>query len=198
MAKPIPLGITVAQYEVKLQERPFSLKHLYLMLNEWFIEKQYVESDKDPDFPEIMYYEARGQEHGKEVWVKWRFKHAPQHNKFYRLLLNVDLHGLGLTTVEVVQDNRKFKMEKGEFWVSCQAILEVDYENKWRNHQLLRHFLTTFWKRFIWKDLETHRHHLLMDAYELQNLVKEFLEIKRPIAHTKPYFAPRGLKTQIE
>jgi hypothetical protein len=196
MAKPLPLGLTVAQYEIKTQEQPFNMKLLYVMLHEWFIEKQYV-NDKDTDFPEISYYEAR-HEHGKEVWVKWRFKYAPQGNKFYRRVFNIDLHGLGMTQLEVVQDNKKYRMDRGEFWFSCHAILEIDYEKKWRNSPLLKPFLNTFWKRFIWKDLEKHRKEIYRDAYEIHNLVKQYLEIKRAVPMLKTFWPPKGIKTQLE
>jgi len=192
----IPLGITVSQYEVKTQNQPFNFKLLYIMLHEWFIEKQYI-GDKDPDFPEISYYEAR-HDHGKEIWVKWRFKYAPQGNKFYRRVFNIDLHGLNLQSAEVIQDNKKYKMDKGELWVFCQAILEVDYENQWRNHPLLQHFLTTFWKRFIWKDLEKHRKEIYNDAYELHNLVKQYLEIKRAVPTLGSFWPPKGIKTELD
>jgi hypothetical protein len=89
-------------------------------------------------------------------------------------------------------------MEKGEFWMACQSILEVDYQNKWRNHPILKYFLTTFWKRFLWKDLEKHRKELLRDSEELQNLVKTYLEIKKPVTGLKSFWPAKGVKTELE
>ncbi len=193
MAEKIPYGMTVAQYELKTQSNPVNLKLFYVMLHEWMIEKQYT-NDKDPDFPEIMYGEWRHHE-GREVWAKWRIKYAPQGNKFYRRVLNIDIHTIHSQQVEIVQDNKKFKLDKGELWFFCQAILEVDYENKWRNHPILKNFLTTFWKRFIWHDLEKHKEELYKDAYELHSLVKDYLQIRKEVQSLKSFWPAKGYKT---
>ena len=193
----IPLGITVAQYELKTQENPVNLKQFYVMLHEWFLEKEYAPKN-DPEYPEISYYEARSPDHGREVWAKWRIKYAPQQNKFYRRVFNIDIHALKVQSVEIVQNNKKFKLDKGEMWLYCQAILEVDYENKWRGHPILRHFLDTFWKRFIWKDLEKQRREVYKDAYELHQVVKNYMEIRKAVPTLKPYWPAKGYKVEQE
>ncbi len=185
--------MTVAQYELKTQDNPLNFKQFYIMLHEWFLEKEYG-SASDPDFPEISYYDARSPEHGREVWIKWRIKYAPQGNKFYRKVFNIDLHGLHMQKVEVVQNNRKYMLEKGEMWFYCQAILEVDYENKWRNNPMLKPFLSTFWKRFIWKDLEKHRKEIYNDAYEVHQFVKNYMEIRKAVPTLKSFWPAKGYK----
>ncbi|NQV08939.1 hypothetical protein HQ529_03750 [Candidatus Woesearchaeota archaeon] len=196
MAKVRPLGLLVNQWEVKNQTKPFSLKSLYVMMHEWVLEKEYSPSVEDPDFPEISYYESDSQKNGREIWAKWRCFHIPQENPFYKFVMNVDIHGLFIRPVDVMHNGKKFKMDSGELYVSCEAILEVDWEGKWRKNWLLKHFLEVFWKRVFWKNMEKHRKEVYEISMELQTLIKEYLEIRRAIKAPKTYWPATGIKTE--
>jgi hypothetical protein len=192
MAKAKPLGVHVTNYEVKSQDFPFHARSFYVMVHEWMLEHEFAPDAADPNFPETMYYETRQQDGRREIWCWWRNKYVPQNNPFYRYALNVNMHWLGAKDTDIVQNGRKLKLQKGEFWFSVQAVLEVDYQNKWRTHWLLKHLLETFWKRFIWKDLEKHRHTLYKTAYELRNDVMQFLQIRQPEQKPKSWWPAMG------
>jgi len=196
MAKIHPLGILVNQWEVKTQQRPFDPKQLYVMMHEWIIEEEYVPSPSDTDFPEISYYESRSQQKGKEIWAKWRCFYVPQDNPFYRNLLNVDIHGLHLKPVDVVQDGKKFRLMTGEIYITCQAILELDWQGKWRKHWLLKHLLETFWKRVFWKDLEKHKQELYKLSEKFNSAVKDYMEVKKGAKSLGIFWSKRGIKTE--
>jgi len=154
MVEEKPLAIAVTQFEIKTSGRPLSLKLLYVMLHEWMIEHEYAPDNKDANFPEEFYYERRSQQEGREMWAYWRNDHVPQNNPFYRRLLNIDIHTARSKQVELVHNGKKLKLDQGELWVSCYAFLEIDWKKQWRKHWLLKNFLTNFWQRIIWRDLE--------------------------------------------
>lgn len=196
MAKIQPLGILTNQWEVKSQQKPFSFKSLYVMMHEWMLEKEYAPSTADPDFPEISYYESVSQQKGREIWAKWRCFHIPQDNPFYRNLLNIDIHGLFIKPVDVMQNGKKFRMDTGELYISCQAILEIDWQRKWREHWLLKHLLHTFWHRVIHHDIEKHKKEVYHISEEFNALIKDWLEIKKPVTVPKIFWPKTGIKTE--
>jgi len=189
-----PYGISVYNTEVKTQGKPFDLKMLYVMMHEWMLENEYAPDDKDPNFPETFYYDSVSQTKGRELWVWWRNKKAPQKNPFYRRSLNVNLHGLGMMDIETVINGTKRKLAKGEFWISIKAILELDYQGKWRKHWLLKYFLDLFWKRIFWKSIESHKHELLKDAHALHQQLKQFFEIRMHVPVQKSFWPELGTK----
>lgn len=195
MARTFPLGIVVDQYEIKLDRQPFHMKMFYVMLHEWLLEHEYAPDNSDPNFPETFYYESRTPARVREVWCWWRNKHVPQANPFYRRALNIDMHALGIEDVEVMHNGKKIKMQQGEFWFSVSSILELDWDKRWRNHWLLKHFLTVFWQRFFWRDLYKHKMELYRDGQELAIAVKQFLGIRIPTEAPTRYWPTRGVET---
>ncbi|MFH1408861.1 MAG: hypothetical protein ABIH34_03065 [Nanoarchaeota archaeon] len=193
MTRTEPLGIHVTNYEVKSQNLPFDYKALYVMLHEWMLEHEFCIDDKDTSFPETMYYESRQQDGRKEIWCWWRPKYIPEDNPFYRYALNINLHWLGARQQEIVKDGRKHQLQAGEFWCIVQAVLEVDYQGKWRSHWLLKHLLETFWKRFIWHDMERHKHELYKVAYQLRTDVSQFLDIRQHTAGPQIWWPKQGI-----
>lgn len=187
------LGFLVTHWEVKSQ-KPFGFKDFYSLLHEWILDHDYTPSTRDTDFPEISYYESISQKGGKETWIKWRCNYVPEDNKFYRRILNIDIHGLGMKPMEIVQNNKKYLLDKGEVYISCQAILEIDWTGRWRKNWLLKHFLEIFYKRIVWKSMEKHKQEVHEDSHILNEFVKEYFEIQRE--GTKPTYYQKSTITE--
>lgn len=194
MVKHKPFAILATNWEIKTQ-RPIHLKDFYSRMQEWLVDHEYS-IPSDADFPEISYYQSETQKGGKEIWVKWRCNYIPQDNKFYRRLLYIDIHTLGMKPIEVMQNNKKFKMEIGDVYISCQAFLEIDWEGKWRKHWLLKHFLPIYYKRIAHHRIERYKEDVYHDAWEMNIFLKEFLEFVKEKKDTKTYWPKLDIRGQ--
>ncbi len=171
------------------------LYQLYNLLHRWVIENDYVESTDDEDFPENLYYQSAGR-NGSEVLLLWRCVYVPEGNPFYRRILRIMLHATNMRDVDVVRANKKVTLQNARFNVIMDAFLESDYEEKWRNHWLLKHFYHQFVYRIIWRDFEVHREEVLGDAYSLQKELRKFFDTYHPDDRSKSFTSPLGIKEE--
>jgi hypothetical protein len=155
----------------------FNLKALYTMIHEWFVEEEYCE-DEDK-FPEIYMRERITPKRGKEVLIFWRFHKKPFGVEFYNRTHDVLIKLIGIKDVEVMQEGKKFKLQRGSFEVKVWSQLEYDAKNEWRSHSILKHFLEIFVNRIYKKEMEMHREELKVEVESLQNSIKEYLNLMR-------------------
>ncbi|RMF06099.1 hypothetical protein D6764_03140 [Candidatus Woesearchaeota archaeon] len=186
------MAIVVTRFVVRRSQSVFNLKALYQHLHEWAVENEFTPSEKDADFPETLYYDARLPE-GKSLWIWWRLKQVPQGNPFYRKIINLDWHTTKIKDVEIIHNGKKHKMQQGEIVLSCQALLETDYDNQWRNSRIMSFFYESFWKRFFWPNLEKHKEELKADADNLKETIKRYLDIFSSVSQERPFRPPKGL-----
>lgn len=156
----------------------FDMKYLYLLMHEWMIEEGYC-TRADEEFPEKMYLE-RITPAGKEIWIRWRMRKVPyeKRTKLFRWDLDIDFHILTLKEVEVMHKGQKFKADKGEVEITCQANLVIDPDREWEKHWFLKHFKKLIIYRLFKNKLEWHRLNLWEDAYRLQEAVKTYLKLE--------------------
>lgn len=155
----------------------FNLKAIYTMIHEWFVEEEFCE-DEDK-FPEIYMRERINPKQGKEILVFWRFHKKPGGITFYIRTFDVMFKFVGIKNVEVMQDGKKFKLQKGTFEMKVWAELEYDAEEKWRKHPILKHFLEIYVNRINKKEMEMHREQLKHDVDMLKNVVKDYLNLMK-------------------
>lgn len=153
----------------------FNLKALYTVLHEWFVEEEYC--DDDEAFPEIYLRERTTQKRGREVLVYWRFQKEPFGVKFYNRTLDVMIKIVAVKNVEVLQEGKKFELQRGVFEIKVWGYMEYDARGQWREHWLLKHFLDIYVKRMIKDDMEVHRNEMLRDVELFQNTVKDYLNM---------------------
>ena len=84
---------------------------------------------------------------------------------------------VGIKDVEVMQEGKKFKIQKGLFEMKVWAYLEYDAEEKWRNHWFLKHFLDIYVYRLNGETFDIHRNELLEEVENYQAAVKEYLSL---------------------
>jgi hypothetical protein len=154
----------------------YNLKALYTMIHEWFVEEEYC--DDDGEFPEY-YMRERITKRGKEILILWRFHKHPFGINFYNRTYDVLIKIVGVKDVEVMQEGKKFKLQKGSFEIKVWSQLEYDAEEKWRKHSILKNFLDIFVNRIYKKEMEMHREELKVEVESLQNSIKEFLNLIR-------------------
>jgi hypothetical protein len=154
----------------------FNLKAVYTMIHEWFVEEEYC--DDEEKFPEV-YMRERITPKGKEILVFWRIHKQPFGITFYNRTIDVLFKFVGIKDIEVMQEGKKFKLQKGTIELKVWAHLEYDAEKKWRDHPILKHFLEIFVNRIYKKEMEMHREELKVEMETLQNSIKEYLNLMR-------------------
>jgi len=186
------MTVVVTRFMVRRSQSTFNLKALYQHLHEWGLEKEYVPSESDSDFPETLYYDARLPE-GNSLWIWWRLKHVPHSNPFYRYVINLDWHTTKIKDTEVIHNGKKHKMQQGEIVLSCQAILETDYQNQWGGSSFMGRFKEAFWKRFMWKNTEKFKADLKADVEDLHETIKRYLDIFNQFPQQRGFRPAKGL-----
>lgn len=153
----------------------FNLKALYTMVHEWFVEEEYAQDEKG--FPEVYMRDRYTQKRGREVLIFWRLHKHPFGINFYNRTVDVLIKIIGVKDIEVMQDGKKFKIQKGVWEIKVYGYLEYDVEHKWRDHWLLKHFLNFYVYRMTKKDMESHRNELMVEMQALQRAIKDYLSL---------------------
>lgn len=187
-----PMEIQIINLEVK-STTVYSALDLYKALRFWLIENNYVTA-KDSDFPEEYVWESRTQNRGKEFWIWWRPKKQISRggNSFFRRVLDIDLHGVGIQDVEIMYQGQKIKAQKGKFEVLIRVKIEVDYSGGWRSSGIMSQILPWFFRRLWKRELEMHKRDLVLEAYRLQDYVKRYMKMPMLYQPEMPQFIPQS------
>ena len=167
------MSLFVGTFQVKYNG-PINLKNFYRELHDWVVENEFVDSRSNEDFPELLYYDSRSQPGGGEVWIWWRPVKKPQSNPFYRYVLRISFHLFKMKDQEMMYNNKKYKFKYAENKIIITAILETDYDQKWRKSPFLKQVYELFWRRITWHNIEKHKQILLNYCYDLQKTIKSY------------------------
>ncbi len=155
----------------------FHMKNLYIIAHEWLVEEKWA-ARKDSDFPEALYLHRFTQEAGQELWIWWRCEKIPTDNTFYKYVLDIDWHVIGLEDAEVVHNGMKFKANTGEPEFKIYGKLVYNYTGVWKNHWFLKYFYPLFANRIFLKNLQVHRREFRHDIYRFKEAMKTYLKLK--------------------
>ena len=185
--------LEAATFRIKFKDY-FHLKLLYIMMHEWLVDEKYA-TREDSDFPENFYMHRETQRSGTEKWIWWRLTKVPTDNTYYRYVLDLDFHVILLKEAEVMHKGTKFKTNWGEVEIKVWANLEGDYEHKWRDHPILKHFEELFRKRIFWADFQMHKNEFFREAYRFQEAIKTYLKLRTylPEPELEEFYPPLGL-----
>ncbi len=192
------LTMPAAQTRVRYTKE-VHLKNLYIMLHEVFVEEGWAPRKAD-EWPE-HYYLLRETNKGDETWIWWRFKKVPGdgENKYYRYILDLFWHIIGVEDIEVMHQGKKFKTNKANLEINITSKLEMDYMHEvgkgWRDNSLLKSFNDIFHKRIFKADLEKHKHDLYRETYKIQETIKTFLGLRTymPEPEGQEFWPTRGI-----
>ncbi|MBN2566942.1 hypothetical protein JXB02_02555 [Candidatus Woesearchaeota archaeon] len=184
----------VTRYRVKYKD-VFNLKLLYALLHEWAVEENFGDAS-DQKFPEAMYWERRLDGGIMEIWAWWRLARDPEGTSFYRYRMDVDYHIVAMKSIEVVHNGKKFKTNNGEVEVNVHCWIEIDPGGEWREHWLLRHFFDMMWKRVLYNDLLARKKRFLKKAYEFQEVIKNYLNLKQYTPKSELFDPQKGMYPQ--
>ncbi len=183
-------------FKVKYKD-VFHMKNLYNMMHELLWEEGWTgyEGDRWHEDIETLYsenvYQKGIHSGGKELWIWWRFRKDMEgkFSGYFRYLLDIDFHGVYLKDVEIIHQGKKVKVNSGELEIFFRPRIEGDYTGKWRSNKLLKNFQDIYEKRIMLADIEKMEKNLWRVSYQIQNKVKEFLDLKSFVP-TAPAFHP--------
>lgn len=158
----------------------FHMKQVYRVVNDWLSLENWSDSTEfrshgtKHDFMEVMYLERRLK------FKEWRFwwRLYKKINEYYCYRLNLNWKIVSVVDVEIMHEGKKIKCQSGELELKIQPRIEVDWQDQWEKHWLLKHFHRWFRTRVFYKDLDRHKIELWRDAYRLQGMIKKYLEMK--------------------
>ena len=140
---------------------------LYIFCFDWLkrenyhiVENEYIE--KMTDF-------------GKEIMLDWTASRKV--TDYYKNVINVRWHILGMNSAEVERDGKKEKTNKGEVKITISADLVKDYEARWEDKPLWKFLRGVYDKYIIRTTTEEYEHRLEEKATEYAGDVKGFLEL---------------------
>jgi len=146
----------------------FDFKETYRILFEWLVDQGY-------DVNEKSYKENIGAGGAKELEIEWEASRKV--SDYFRFIIKVNWHIIGMTSIEVEIDGVKQKMNKGQFELEAKSILEKDYDEKWTSSPFLK-FLRTLYDRYLTKErTEQYEGKLIGEFDELVAQCKSFLAL---------------------
>tara|TARA_Y100000310_G_scaffold135179_1_gene134052 strand:- start:1773 stop:2273 length:501 start_codon:yes stop_codon:yes gene_type:complete len=148
----------VFKQQVK-QKGFFNYDELYKFCFNWLKEENYIISEDK--------YVEKVSSFGKEVEIKWTAK--KKISDYFRNVIELKWHIIGLTDAEVEIGGQKQKTNKGEVKIDIKGILERDYEKRWEDKPAWK-FLRGIYDKYIIRTT--------MEQYEttLKNKVVSYFE----------------------
>jgi len=168
----------------------YSLKNLYIAMHELLLEEgwQGFEGQEEDLMShsdiETLYSENAFQRAihtgGKEYWIWWRARkhHLGRRSDYFLNVLDLDWHCTRIQEIEVVQQGKKIKVQKGELEMFFRARIISDIGYKWENNRFLKHVKPIYEHRLMHGYLEKREKDLWRDVYRIQSKVKAYLSFK--------------------
>jgi len=183
-------NIKTVQFEVDFAGT-FHMKSLYKRIHEWFDEWDY-HSEDDVGECENLFYETvndKGQSHN-HIW--WRYK-KNTNSDFVQYYVKFDYHIMYISPKEIMQDGQKLKTNDCNIVFRVQGWVIFDPDHKLRSHWLTKIFSDRwFMKRWYKEKVDFHKKQLWFEVYNLEDMIKQFLEIKTVHEQPDMYHAVKG------
>ena len=140
---------------------------LYNFCFDWLRRENYTVMEKE--------YVEKLSDFGKEIILDWSAEKKV--TDYYKNVINVKWHILGMNVAEVEREGRKEKTNKGEVKITVSAELYKDYEERWEDKPLWK-FLRGIYEKYIIRTTNDEYEDDLADkAIDLVSDVKAFLEL---------------------
>ena len=137
----------------------FNYSDLYTFCFNWFKHEDYLLSEDE-------YIEKFSG--AKEVQIKWTAK--KKISDYYRNVITLKWHILGMSDVEAEENGKKIKTNKGEVKLTFKAELEKDWENTWDKHPVWK-IMRGIYDRYIIRTTTDEYEARLFD--KMQSLVED-------------------------
>lgn len=146
----------------------FDFKELYTFSYNWLVDEGYEVTEKK--------YSEKIVPGAKEIDIEWNaYKKI---SDYFRFNIKMYWRIVGLVDVEVEENGKKRKMNKGTTEIKFSAILEKDYENRWENNPIAK-FLRGVYDRYVIRGrIEQYEGKIFAENDELIAQIKSFLAIE--------------------
>jgi hypothetical protein len=146
----------------------FDFKETYRVLYEWLVHEGY-------EVDETAYKEIIGAGGAKEVDIFWEA--SRELSSYFKSLITVRFHPIGMTAVEVKIDNVDQKMNKGDLTIEFSCSLIRDYKNRFESNNFSA-MLRRFYDKYLVKErTEQHQSKVISEMEALVEYVKSFLAL---------------------
>jgi len=146
----------------------FSFRDLYIFCYDWLKDQGYKVAEEE--------YTEKLSSHGKEVVIRWKAK--KKISDYFRNIIEVKWHILGMTDVEVEREGKKEKANKGDLKLSFSADLERDYEKRWEDNPFWK-FLRGIYDRYVIRTtIDEYEERLRSKAENYVEQIKSFLVLE--------------------
>lgn len=174
-------AIEVAAFEVEV-ENLHNFKELYKRIYDWLTFEDYLNIQFDePEFYETLYWEKHHPENMEHHiwWRAWKLPLKDEHNKYFKYFFKINYHTLRIKKAEVMHKGKKWSTHDSDTVLRIKAYLILD-DREWKSGKgLFGGFIQAIQPRFrkwFYKDkIWFHREFLYKKAFELQNVIKEYL-----------------------
>lgn len=97
---------------------------------------------------------------------------------YFKFLVEVKFEVLNLINVEITQDGRKVKMNKGSVEVQVKGNLVRDYEGKFEKNSMQKFMRGIYEKWVIYSRIKEYEDKLIEDCNEFLSQAKAFLDLE--------------------
>jgi len=140
---------------------------LYNLCFEWFQKENYILMENN--------YVEKLTDIGKEIVLEWEaYKKI---NDYFKFVIKLDWHILGMNSAEVERDGQKEKTNKGEVKITVKGELVKDYEERWEQKPLYKFMRGVYEKHVIRTTTDNYEDRLIEDAVDIHGQIKAFLEL---------------------
>jgi hypothetical protein len=146
----------------------WNFKDLYNFCFELFRDENFNLSEDD--------YQEKITDRGKEIiikWVAWR-----KVTDYFKYVIKVEIHILGMTDAEVERNGKKEKTNKGEVKFTFKPTLERDYESRWDTSPVYKFFRGLYDQYVVRTTIDEHEDRLVEKTYEIIEQIKAFLALE--------------------
>lgn len=174
----------------------FDFKQMYRDVRDKLADKGYISGDKYK-WMETYYSEKESSDlrEAKTIWLWWRTFKTEEDSPYYEQHMDMEFHLRYLRDVEIMVENEKRKVQKGEIEVLFNAYVLLDPKDQWENHWFLKTVHPLFYKRIWRKRREAVKNSTTSDALAIQAFVKKIFEMSSFVGFTgEEFYRPYGYK----
>jgi len=184
-------NVKAAEWELEYED-VFHFKNMYKMIHKFLEEEGWQDPDDGGPNWEKYYYEKVMPHGAKEYRIWWRVVFYPNKNPYVRYFLKLDYRGLNFEKASKVVDGNKYKSNKGNPTINCEAWVQLDYNDLFKNNKLLQPFERFFRQRVYKKYYEQHKKVLQIMAYRINRKFKLYLGLKTYVDEPESFTNPGG------
>ncbi len=146
----------------------FNYAELYGFLYEWFKDEGFFLQEKR--------YIEKISDFGKEIIIEWGAE--KRISDYFKNVIKVKWHILGMTNVEGERDGIKEKTNKGEVKLAFSAELHRDYEERWEINPAYKFFRGIYDRYIVRTTIDEYEDRLVEKAEEVIEQTKAFLSLE--------------------